>query len=288
MEIKRISEIIEEAASKRVLFVGESIEDVYHYGTILSRPAKEPILCLDYKHSEHFMGGVHAAAEHARSFCLNVQIASNRVIQKHRYVEEAHTRKLFEIYSGHADLPGAEPDALSGYDCVVVTDYGHGMMTPGLIDRLCSESKFLAVNVQTNAGNYGFNLATKYSHANYLCFAEQEARLATQNQHGEIENSLHKLRTIADRVVITLGKRGAVGIDSGGVKKVAAFTERIVDTMGAGDAFFAITALISGQASLEELLTIGNAAGALKAQIIGHRQSVTKHALIAYLSRQSS
>jgi hypothetical protein len=36
---------------------------------------------------------------------------------------------------------------------IVVTDYGHGMFTDDLIERLCDEAPFLAVNVQSNAGN---------------------------------------------------------------------------------------------------------------------------------------
>ena len=39
------------------------------------------------------------------------------------------------------------------YDAVVVTDYGHGMLTPEIIELLCSQPRFLAVNTQTNAAN---------------------------------------------------------------------------------------------------------------------------------------
>ena len=35
--------------------------------------------------------------------------------------------------------------------------------------------------------------------------------------------------------------------------------------------------------TMEDLLLIGNAAGALKTQIIGHRTSVTKEALIEFI-----
>ena len=62
-----------------------------------------------------------------------------------------------------------------------------------------------------------------------------------------------------------------------------AFTDRIIDTMGAGDAFFAVTALFAENATMPELLRIGNAAAALKCQIIGHRAAITKGDLSAYL-----
>ena len=53
--------------------------------------------------------------------------------------------------------------------------------------------------------------------------------------------------------------------------------------MGVGDAFFAVTAPMSKTGSIEDLLLIGNAAGAMKCGIVGHRESVTKEGLIATL-----
>ena len=154
------------------------------------------------------------------------------------------------------------------------------MMTPQMIESVCHDARFLAVNVQANAGNYGFNLATKYPKANYLCVDELEARLATQNQHGPIEQSLEALSRIAPRVAITLGKDGAIGT---GNVRVPAFEGGVLDTMGAGDAFFAVTAVLAEEMPMPELLRIGNAAGKLKAQILGHRSAVTKHDLARYL-----
>ena len=115
---------------------------------------------------------------------------------------------------------------------------------------------------------------------------EVEARLATQNRDGAIEGSVEELSGIAPRVAVTLGREGAIGIDEHGIVRCAAFLEQVLDTMGAGDAFFAVTAVLAENAPMSELLRIGNAAGKIKAQILGHRSGVTKHDLIAYLSRQ--
>jgi bifunctional ADP-heptose synthase (sugar kinase/adenylyltransferase) len=278
-----LAETLALAASKRVLFIGEEITDVYHYGNALQRPAKEQILCMEAKETEVFQGGVIAAAKHAETFCETVHIVSTHRIRKERYVERAQTRKLFEVYVGNGELEKPVIPPLEYYDVVVVTDYGHGMMTGALIGKVCAEARFLAVNVQANAGNYGFNLATKYPHADYLCMSELEARLATQNRDGAIVDSLEELACIAPRVAITLGRKGSIGT---GNVRATAFIEPVIDTMGAGDAFFAVTALIAAEASMEDLLRIGNAAGKLKAQIVGHRKSVTKNELIAYLRSQ--
>ena len=278
-----ISAALNSALRKRVLFVGETIHDVYHYGMMLQRSAKEPVLVLQYQETELFDGGVLAASSHARDLCEYVEVASWRSLRKERFLERSHVRKLFEVcYTGDV---ASEPDISYGsYDLVCVLDYGHGMMTGEVIERICRDAKFLAVNVQVNASNYGFNLATKYPGADYLCMDELEARLATQNQHGPIEDSLNALTDHGfAKIAVTLGKDGAVGFENNVIYRAPAQTDKVVDTMGAGDAFFAITALVADTLPMKQLLRLGNAAAALKTQIIGHRQPVTKEALLAAL-----
>lgn len=275
------------SGEKRVLFVGETIIDVYHYVRPLGRPLKESIVSVERINTERFNGGVIAAAEHAKDFARQVDIHSTgQPIRKERWVEASHIRKLFEVYDAEPDGFEAPMPHLDDYDVVIVTDYGHGMMD-GRIDDLRA-APYLAVNVQTNSGNFGFNLATKYSQLrpDYLVVDEPEARLATQNRFGPIESSLEKLREdVAGKVVITLGKAGAVGIDSTGIHSGKAFVDRVVDTIGAGDAFFAVTALIAEEADMPTLLRIGNAAGAFKTGIVGHRGRVTKDGLFKTLGQ---
>ena len=277
-------QLLEAAASKRVLFVGETISDVYHYCKPLGKPTKDAIVAVEQTSTEIFVGGVAAAAAHAIEFAATVEVfTSETAVVKARYVEASHTRKLFEVYGSHTVAP-QNPASLSGFDTIIVTDYGHGMIEGDLLHRLQNGCvRYLAVNVQTNSGNYGFNLATKYESADYLCVDEPEARLATQNRSGPVERSLEALSQIAPKVVITLGKSGAIGFDRERISRCEAFVDQVVDTMGAGDAFFALTALVAQEADMPTLLRIGNAAGAIKAGIVGHRGHVTKEALFGLL-----
>ena len=56
------------------------------------------------------------------------------------------------------------------------------------------------------------------------------------------------------------------------MRKIPAFTKTVVDTMGAGDAFLSVTSpLISGKVPIDLVGFIGNAVGALKVGIVGHR-----------------
>ena len=284
----QIEALLSQASTKHVLFVGEAIHDVYHYVRPLGRPTKDAIVSVEIVGTETFEGGVVAAKRHAEDICKKVDVLTyGKVYTKTRFVEESHLRKLFEFYHCSGEAKQMPQVNIAAYDAVIVTDYGHGMMEPSLIERICHEARYLAVNVQTNSGNYGFNLATKYPRADYLCVDEPEARLATQNRYGNIENSLKALQEIAPKVCITLGKTGATGTDNRRFSSCKAFTEAVVDTMGAGDAFFAITACIARESDIQSILSIGNAAGAAKTSIIGHRGHVTKGAILEIINKNN-
>ena len=54
-------------------------------------------------------------------------------------------------------------DNIKKYDLIVVNDYGHGLITDKIVKNLNKKNNFLAVNAQINAGNFGYNLITKYT-----------------------------------------------------------------------------------------------------------------------------
>lgn len=268
-------ELIESAKYTRMLMVGETIEDVYHYVNPLGRPVKEMILSTELVRTESFQGGIVAAAKHAKAIC-DVEIWSDCEVRKERWVELSHTRKLFQVQ--HPILYMQHEGVALPCDVVAYIDYGHAPKKPLV-------GNFIALNVQTNSSNYGFNLVRPEDNADYLVLDELEARLSTGNRIGPLQDSLLTLARNAPKVVITLGRDGAIGwSEEHGICKSPALTTRVVDTMGAGDCFFAITAPLAKTGTIQQLLEIGNAAAAIKCQIIGHQESVTKEALIEYLN----
>jgi bifunctional ADP-heptose synthase (sugar kinase/adenylyltransferase) len=275
--------LIDFAADKDVLFIGDAIVDEYHYVKPLGKSPKEYIIPLKWQSQETFVGGTHAAANHAKSFCKSVNVCTpGPITTKVRFVDAVYNRKLSEV---HYEKQGWSDSYSMSHDCIVVTDFGHGALTEEDIGDLCARAPYLAVNAQTNSANAGFNLVTKYRRADYVVVDEPEARLAAQDRDSSIETVMVKLsQGRFKKIIVTLGVNGAIGYDPRvGYRHCKAFTDRAIDTMGAGDAFFAVTAPMADEGTLEDLLLIGNAAGALKTQIVGHRKSVTKDALIGYL-----
>lgn len=276
-------DLIESVKDYKVLFVGDTIIDEYHYVTPLGKSAKENLIPVRYESQEVFMGGVEAAANHLTTLCKTVHVSSSgHAVRKVRLIDKDYMRKLFEIHY----LDGLELHKNNNfqYDVVVVADFGHGSVGNDDIVTLTSEAPFLAVSAQTNSANFGFNLITKYPRADYIVIDEPEARLAAQDKDGHIEDVILKLAYgRCNKFVVTHGRYGAYGYDGHKFHHQKAFTDLVRDTMGAGDAFFSITAPMAKTGSMEDLLYIGCAAGALKCGIVGHRGSVTKEALCGFI-----
>ena len=264
-----------------VLVTGDDIIDEYCYVSPLGKNPKESIIVTEYRDKETFKGGTWAAAKHLESFCKSVRvITGENTVVKRRFVDDVYFRKLFEIHE-YKNSGIRKQAVYQDYDLVIVTDFGHGFINNGMIEEF-NKARFLAVNAQSNSSNYGFNLVSKYPRADYVVVDEPEARLAAHDREGKIEDIILKLGF--SKIIVTHGSHGAVGYD-GSFFREKAHTSKVVDTMGAGDAFLSITApLAKAGASMKELIHIGNAAGALKCGIVGHRKSVDKDLLLAYLN----
>jgi rfaE bifunctional protein kinase chain/domain len=130
----------------KVLVVGETIVDEYHYCETLGKSGKEPILATRYLHSEQFAGGILAVANNVAALCDQVTVLSvlgrqnglpdptepfirenldpkvtpvfiyqddAPTILKRRFVESYPLQKLFEVYMlKHMDENGPEARAL--------------------------------------------------------------------------------------------------------------------------------------------------------------------------------
>lgn len=274
---------LERVRDFKVLLVGDAIMDEYIYVQTVGKAIKENALSSIFKRQEVFKGGVWAAALHTLGFCKQVDVMTGPdVMWNSRLVDEIYLRKLSVVHELKADKTIRQEYDIPDYDLVIVTDFGHGTITKELRERLTREARFLAVNVQTNATNFGFNLITKYPRADFVVIDEMEARLAAHDRDSQVEDVILALGY--RNIIVTCGARGAIGFD-GAFERQNALTDKVVDSMGAGDAFLSVTSpFAAAGVAMKDLLRIGNAAGAIKVGIIGHKQSVSKEAVREYLN----
>lgn len=217
-------------------------------------------------------------------------------VVKQRFVEIDLLRKLFEVQFMDGNVQPVKisqavcrylDSELSNYDLVVVGDYGHGFMDHAILKTLNEKAKFLAVNAQTNSANIGFNLITKYPRADYFCIDEPELRLAAHDKISPLEETVVRIANKLDchQAVITRGHYGAmVYNDEQGTINIPVFSNEVIDSVGAGDAFLAITApCVAAGFSPELVGFIGNAAGALAIRIVGNKTAVDPVPLYKYI-----
>ena len=237
----------------KVLVIGDTIIDEYHYCVPMGRSPKENLIPAKYVSEETFAGGVLASANHVAGFCADVDLLTclgtqnnyekfilqhlrpnikgkffyredAPTVVKRRFVDPAFLAKMFEVcfMNGHVLPPAVGKQiedylnsCVSQYDVVIVNDFGHGFITQGMIDILGEKARFLGVNVQTNSANAGFNLITKYPRADYICLDEVEARLACHDRLGVLQQVVTRLATSSgcSKMAVTQGHQGSLVYD---------------------------------------------------------------------------
>lgn len=247
----QIVKYLKDLAGMKVLVIGDTIIDEYHYCSAMGKSSKENIIPTRFLRQETFAGGVLAAANHIAGFCKDVHLVTCLGSQnsykdfikthlkpniktkfffrddapttvKRRFIEDAFLSKLFEVCFLN-DAPLSEKvekelhlylkSVIKNYDLVLAGDFGHGFIEKNTVEFLADKAGFLAVNAQTNSANAGFNLITKYPRADYMCIDEPEMRLAMHAKFDKIENLITKIsrKVKYKKVIVTLGHKGSIG-----------------------------------------------------------------------------
>lgn len=311
----------------KILVIGDAIIDQYHYCEPMGKSSKEPIVANRYISEEAFAGGSLATACNVAAVCGNVdlvtvlgrsdshesfireQLSPNvnpmffyredaGTIIKRRYVTEGASRKLFEVcYIEDTDIPrslemgvlGRLEKIIGDYDLIIVNDFGHGLLTKALMELICNKSRYLALNVQTNSANIGFNLISKYPRANCVCIDETELRYAAHDKRGDLRTNVKCIHDLlrCEHLITTRGANGALSYSKDeGFLDSPALSYRVVDAIGAGDAFFAYVAPCFAAGLPQDMVSfIGNAVGSLAVQIVCNREPVKLEDLIKFITR---
>ena len=316
---------LERLRGLRVALIGETIIDEYVYTDAIGKSGKEPMLVCRHVSQEAQGGGVLAIANHLSEFCESVELVSalgaqdaredfvrstltprvdarfiykqdSPTIVKRRYLDAYSLAKLMGVYhynpaalcpDDEAALGALLDSALSRADLVIVADYGHGLLTPNLVQQLVTGPRFLAVNTQMNAANQGYHTLSKYRRLDYACLHEGELRLDARDLHGDLMGLAQSAlkRFDATALTVTRGKQGSLLLHKdAGAFETPALATRVLERVGAGDAVLAITSLaIAGGVQPELVGVLGNLAGAQQVSVMGNSQHIKKARLLEQL-----
>jgi rfaE bifunctional protein nucleotidyltransferase chain/domain len=219
-------------------------------------------------------------------------------IVKQRYVEPLaegkELSKLFAVNYIDPEPPAAPVQSLveariqqeiSRADAVLVLDFGHGLMQPRLRQLVQESARFLALNCQTNSNNHGFNIISRqYQRADAFSLDEQELMLSSGRRHLDFAAELEALRRQlhARYAWLTRGPVQTIGLcDSSAPCLCPPLESEVVDTIGAGDAFFSVAALASARQLPISLATfLGQLAGAQAVKVVGNARPISKQTLL--------
>lgn len=218
-------------------------------------------------------------------------------VTKRRFVD-ADLAKLFEVYFYH-DEPQVDESAervcdwllehLALFDAVIVPDFGNGFIGDAVIRTLGEKARFLAVNTQINSGNRGYHFITRYPRTSFVSLNEPELRMAAHNRRDSLENIARAIaiRTQTEHLAVTRGTKGVILYDrnADAFHHIPALSTKVVDRIGAGDAFLSLAGLCAARGLDPEVTAfIGSVAAAMDVQIVCNRHPVDSVGLKKYVA----
>lgn len=287
MITKSVCDFVEKVRGMKVAVVGETITDEFVYVSYEGQSMKSicPVFKLEDKTERH-QGGAAAIANHLRGFVEIVDLVSNDPddIIKTRYLDVSDQKKHVEINKFRIDKSKYYNIKCADYDAVIVADFGHGFC-----DLLQIDNGFHLM-CQTNSNNFGFNRISKWRsyRKKSVCIDLREASLQMNkkvdfSQQNDV-NELYNYELQSENLIITLGTKGSIFYNGEKLVRKGVFKSDIVDTIGAGDTFFAFVSLTT-QLGMDDKLTIPSLAASLSTTWLCNQKSVTPSTLLEHATK---
>ena len=318
-----VKTVVESLTDLKVLVIGETIIDQYIFCEALGKSGKEPVLVLRDLNTEEYLGGSAAITNHLSEFCSSITLISalgesrdyedfikrklaknvrsefinksnSPTIVKKRFVEHITNNKTLGVYSINDETLSAKDEKklikiilreIKRHDLVIVTDYGHGLISKNVANEIVKNSPYTALNAQINAANSSYHTMDKYEKVECVIINESELRHEFRNRDGNLDDLMkslaHNLKAI--NIVVTRGSQGAklYNVPKDEFMTCPAFASKVVDKVGSGDAMLALLSASLRSGCDEQLsLLIGSLAAAQSVETIGNSESVSKTTIL--------
>ena len=323
---EEIKEKIEELNKLRVLVIGEIIIDQYVFCEALGKSGKEPVLVLRDLETQEYLGGSLAIARHLGNFCNSVSLLSflgqkseyksfiednieenidlhflqksnSPTIVKRRFVDSVDRKKVLGVYSINDDLLNEDEedkfiesfDKLSkDHDLVIISDYGHGVITPKIAEYVSSSNKFISLNAQINAANIGTHNIRKYKDIDCLVINETELRHEMRQRGGDAHIMAATLKDLINikYMSVTRGREGAFLLNDSNLPVTCpGFATQVVDKIGSGDALLSLLSIcLFSKIDNDLSIFIASIAASQSVETLGNSVPVSKVILLKTIS----
>ncbi len=320
---KKLFDIFKKLKTDKTVILGEIIIDKYNFCETLGKSGKDPILMFSKKKEEIYLGGAGAIANHISQLSDKVQLCSiigsfenylnfinkniskkvkkkffvkknSPTIEKQKYLDHVSLNKIIGFYNfKDENISNTIEKKINKFlnkniikdTTLLVADYGHGMITDYLAEKISKMKNFVTLNAQINAANYGTHSIKKYKNINIVIINETELRNELRDSADSTENLMKKISKTNNFkiVVVTKGKDGSILFNKAKNKffYCPAFAVNVVDKIGSGDAMLSVISSVYKISGDEDLsLFLGSLAAAQKVQAIGNSKSINGEKLI--------
>ena len=307
-----IKNIFESILKLNVLVVGETIIDQYNFCEAVGKSGKEPVMVFKDLEEEKYLGGSLSIGRNISPFCNKVKILTtigekkefkdfiiknleknisttfiakkgSPTIIKKRYIDKVSKSKLFGVYNlNDSIISKNEEDQIIKYlknlkrkfDLIIISDFGHGMMTKKIVKNITGKGVFVSANSQLNSSNKGYHDLNKYLGVDCIVINDSEIRYELRDQECKIELLMKKLKNKMKikYLIVTRGSEGAIILDDKNKFTYSeAYARNVVDKIGAGDTLLSITSLfLKKKFDVSLSLLVGSLAAAFSVEKIGN------------------
>mgnify|MGYP001408793413 CR=1 FL=1 len=316
---KKIKKNIEKFKKLKVLVIGETIIDQYTFCDTIGKSGKEPMLVLREIKKDQYLGGVLSIARNLFELSSKITVLSmlgekkdylndinkslpkkiktkfifkknSPTIVKKRYVDSINQSKVIGVYNINDESLNKKDEnifnklltnEIKKHDLVVVSDYGHGLISKKSANLICKKSKFLSLNAQVNASNIGYHTIRNYNNFDTLIINEREIRHEMRDKISKVETLMSKLSKEKNikNLIVTKGINGSILYHKATNKfyYVDAYAHKVVDKIGAGDTMLSVIGpCLKSKIDIDTTLLIGSLAAAQSVETMGNKESISK------------
>jgi cytidyltransferase-like protein len=247
--LDQLKQFVAKAAPLRVCVIGETIVDEWVDVTLTNLSTQSRCLAGLEASRVRQSGGVGIIAQHLASFVAEVETFTNPdgELVETRFVDQESGRPVFKSKSMKLSKHDAVLPDFDAYDLVIVADFGHGFVDAAAVNAriATAERATVAAMAQVNSSNFGYNLPLKYKGADYYSLNRAEAELCLHERQLPLAELVERSRALlgADALSVTDGADGAMVFDRGDVYGMPSLSVSAVDTIGCGDAYFALSSI---------------------------------------------
>jgi rfaE bifunctional protein kinase chain/domain/rfaE bifunctional protein nucleotidyltransferase chain/domain len=330
---KNLLRLVNDFRGQKIVVVGDYILDRYHFCEPASVASESPMMSLRQIRTEDYDGGAGVIALHLAGLGANPTLITalgpdnesatiagrlkrsgvsvsamnsrKQVPLKRRYL--ADLTKVLKIDEGGGNVldSSAEAalaerilDAAIGASAVVFADFGYGLITPALLERVLPPLRERVRILTADVSGMRSNLLC-FKNVDLLCPTEREVRETLHDFTTGINNIVYSLlsTTGARQALITLGKQGLLVFDQYRPRTADESWERklrseylpalathAVDPLGCGDALLATATLtLAAGGSVHAAAYLGSVAAGFESQRVGN-QPITSEDLLTGLA----